>query len=148
MDGDFESVRETIRHAAVSAVGAPEAAMAALMRIELRLAAAERERDNTQTELEHWEQEIPRSLKRIETLTDQLAERDQQIAALREAVERAARLHDLNANMLEGLEPTWLPEDHPERASCRERVAAHRKFASDNRALLAPPAAKEGGHDE
>ena len=36
---DFETVRETIRHAAVSAVGSPEAAMAALMRVELRLAA-------------------------------------------------------------------------------------------------------------
>lgn len=64
-DDDFEAVRETIRHAAVSAVGAPEAAMAALMRIELRLAAERAAR----------------------------AAAEQQIAALREAI-RLARHRD------------------------------------------------------
>jgi chromosome segregation ATPase len=35
--------------------------------------AAERERDNTQTELEHWEQEIPRCTKLTESMADELA---------------------------------------------------------------------------
>ena len=99
--------------------------------LEAQVAALTAERDTAQTELEHWEQEIPRSVKLIETLTDQAEQQAATIRALRLWIEYRKELH------------------RPDGVSCwcvpgevAAHYPAHGYRCSKARALLAPPSAE------
>ncbi len=77
----------------------------------------------------------------------QIARQAEQLAALTKIGNEAAQLHEMTAQYIAVLEPTWLPEDHESRVSARAQVAGHRSRVEQIQAVLAAaeqPAAPSG----